>query len=294
MLKASDYRLEVEIDGEPREFKVNKASFLNSQGKSVSQKTGLALMRAAERVTILTEPDSRDETRQVVRKIYLDPHKKSAKAPPRPKANSKAAPKQATKTPPKSALPGPSPDDVEIEKMDLHPAAEYKQPIPDVGVPSNWQKWYPSAKKGAYIEFADGKFSYFRYEVVDIQGDAAVIATVAQLATAISENRVRMTPTLQQQEQFAAAAADAKKPASKQNNNKPAARRSKKSNSKAAPEPAEPETETIVVGGRSLLCEVHRKGKVTTWTCSEVPFDGIVKEEGPNVHRILLDFGHGE
>ena len=44
------------------------------------------------------------------------------------------------------------------------------------------------------------------------------------------------------------------------------------------------------VGEHKLACEVKKEGKSTTWTCPEVPFDGIVKIDAPHQKLELVDF----
>jgi hypothetical protein len=44
------------------------------------------------------------------------------------------------------------------------------------------------------------------------------------------------------------------------------------------------------VGDRTLVCRVTKEGNLTKWICEEVPFEGIVKEEGPQFKHELVDF----
>lgn len=155
----------------------------------------------------------------------------------------------------------------ESSKMpDLRPDANYKGVVADVLVNDHWREWFPSAKRGDFVLVDTGVTGANRHEVLEVVGDTVVIASIHQAGSGKVESRVRMKP-----------GPEAVKP--------PGA---------SAPLPVESSSnETIVVDGRSLNCEIRKKGKFTIWYCSEVPFDGIVKRESSQSRETLIAFGRG-
>ena len=301
------FRLQVRFNRNGRGFKIKEATFTDSQGEPISQAEGLEQLKSAKRVTIKTKPDPKQKQSSVAAEIQIDPGKKSKRGKaagsdaknkkdgmgdqPEVASNEGKPPKVL---PQKNILPKAS-------KLDLRPAAEWKERIPDVRVQERWYRWYGAAKKGDFVEYDQGgeeKSSWIRYEVVDVDGDKVTIATILQVSNEKTENRARVVPGKDQLQ----AIADASKP--------PASKTSKSANksekiSKESKEPSGGDIETLTIGGHDLRCHVVKtpanKARLilssSKWTCSEVPFDGLVKEEidgGAKSRKVLIDFGHGE
>jgi hypothetical protein len=135
--------------------------------------------------------------------------------------------------------------------------------------PGFWEKkWFPSAKKGDFVQYesvhkSDPRVD-FRREVIEVTWDSAVVAETNKDSRGSLEQRVRMR---------ADPVPDRYRP----------------------PVERSLGTETITVAGRALVCrKTKRENQVTCWACDEVPFDGLVKEVHPNgIVRQLVDFGRG-
>lgn len=150
--------------------------------------------------------------------------------------------------------------------FDLRPDPNFKGPIVDVHAPPELSKWFPTAKKGDFIEIETSGLRT-RQEVIEVAGEFVIIATVNQLGsdTGKSERRVRM---------------DAAPPG------------------KPLPPPpswyGEPVgLEALVVSNRPLECQIMKSDMWTHWICGEVPFDQIVKAERAEGVRVLRAFGRG-
>lgn len=158
------------------------------------------------------------------------------------------------------------------EKVDLRPDPNFSGQIIESSVPEELSKWFPTAKKGDFVEFEavhdDGRGGVLigrdRHEVLEIDGEWALIASVHQLAAHRDENRVRMK-----------VAADKPWP----------------------PAPAWPPKplgdQTIAAAGRQFHCQGVKHGGVTSWYCDEVPYNRVVKEEQHGVPKTLVAFGRG-
>ncbi len=175
-------------------------------------------------------------------------------------------PKVAAREPASPPVPA-APAQATAERPDLRPDPNYKDPIADVGVNSNWSKWFPTAKKGDFVELDSDAGIRHRHEVVDVVGDSAIITTIHHTGSSKLESRVKM------------------KVLPKSMTPPPGMQ---------GPAAKNVGAETISVQGRELKCQVVKLGAQTTWYCDEVPFDGIVKEaQGPRVEATLIAFGRG-
>ena len=300
-------RLQVRFNRNGRGFKIKDAKFKNSAGEPISQAEGLEQLKSAKTVTIKTKPDPKQKQSNIAAEIQIDPEKKSKRG----KSTSSDAKNKTEEMDDQSEVASTEGKPLKVlpkknilpkaSKMDLRPAAEWKERIPDVRVQDRWYRWYGRAKKGDFVEYdqgGDDSSSWVRYEVVDVDGDKVTIATILQVSTEKTENRARVVPGKDQLQAIAEASKPPEKKTSKPANNS-------EKMPKGSKEPSNDDTETLTVAGHDLRCKVVKipanKARLllssSKWTCDEVPFDGLVKEEidgGSKSRKTLIDLGHGE
>ena len=248
-------KVQLEIEGKPQWFKLNKARFFNEQGKSISHKSGMGLLASAATLTVSAEPDPHDTDLQIATEVHYTGEKRDNVA----KGNTaKTRPAHATGKHPKDPEP--------LERLDLHPDPNYKGPVADVAVPSDLMRWFPTARVGDFTEYAIDERSWFRYEVVSKEGGAVVLATVGQIESVKTESRVRMTLAAGQKSQAG----------------------------KEPPHSGKTSQEVVSVNGHDLKCVLRKVGQGTEWYCPEVPLTGVVKLESPGTNKTLVDFGRGK
>jgi len=135
-----------------------------------------------------------------------------------------------------------------------------------------WAKYLPTAKVGDFVEYKSGKDDDpGRQEVMEVGKDYVIVAKVSYILGHRSEDRVKFK--LQGSSGGKASSAGGKKPPSNKGK----------------------ETEELTVGDKKVKCEVEKAagGKLTKWRSSDVPLDGLVKEESRNFKYTLTDFGRG-
>jgi hypothetical protein len=253
----ADSLMVIEVEGQQHQIKIDPACMIwDESGKRVSYVNGKKLMPSAQRVTVKAVPHNADPKLEIAQEVHINPGKENAKpadtTPPSRSASKKGASGGLNRN---------------VEKLDLRPDPNFNDKLADVAVPSHLLRWFPSGKVGDFVEQSKGKNGWARYELVAIEGNAAIIATVVQIETVKQELRVRMKLAPDQQK---FAGINAKLPPGKVSG-----------------------TENITVGDRTLKCTVIKDGKATTWYCPDVPLDGIVKKDTVNGNTMLLDFGKG-
>ncbi|HVX62805.1 MAG TPA: hypothetical protein VHC19_19455 [Pirellulales bacterium] len=164
-----------------------------------------------------------------------------------------------------AAVPAPA-------KFDLRPDPNFKGPIPERSVTWELSQWFPTARKGDFVEFEavlgrgpqGDVVRRERHEVLDVVGEYAIIASVDQLDTHKNENRVKMKVA---------------------------------ANEPWPPRPSWPPkalgAQTIMAAGRQFPCEGVKYGGVTAWYCDEVPYNRTVKHEQHGVNKMLIAYGRG-
>ncbi|HWB10746.1 MAG TPA: hypothetical protein VG826_16065 [Pirellulales bacterium] len=257
------------IPGAPQHLQVMIKKMTPDRG--LASEVGSQLDKAlAER-----KPDKSRATKPTTTSATSEDHAASrpeAVANPRKTRNTADAegPKSGTAAP----AGGSPPDAFPIaQKPQLRPDPNYKGDVADVPANSFWRKWLPTAKKGDFIEYEEGAVVEFEKgvpsrthrEVVDVVGEFAIIASVHQIGGSTIETRVRMKVGPEAE----------KTPGTR--GSRPAVG-----------------SETISVAGRQLKCQVAKEGTATIWSCDEVPFDGVVKEERPGARQRLVAFGRGD
>ena len=158
------------------------------------------------------------------------------------------------------------------KNANLKPDPDYKgNAIEALPPDAYWAKYLPTAKVGDFVEYKSGNDDNpGRQEVMEVGKDYVIVAKVSYILGHRSETRTKFK--LQGSSGGKASSAGGKKPPSKGK-----------------------ETEEITVGDKKIKCEVEKTagGKVSKWHSSEVPLDGLVKEESRNFKYTLVDFGHG-
>ena len=191
----------------------------------------------------------------------------------------------------------------------------------------DWNAYYAHAQVGDFILYRQGD-EPGRREIVEVGEEYVIEAKVFYVLGTRDEDRIRYQPAMPQpgaggdsegkkpsksdSSSPSASAKTAKSPASKAPSKSskstspskakltPAQRReqakAKTSSKSSGSAPAAlPETETLTVAGRELVCTIRRNtaGDYHEWICPDVPFDGKVKDDSRRGYE-LLDFGRGK
>ena len=202
------------------------------------------------------------------------------------------------------------------EGVDLKPDPKFNGMVFDSNLrEKDWNAYYSQAKIGDFIEYRRSD-EPGRREIVEVGSDYVVEAKVFYILGHRDEMRIKFKPFVEHPLPGASAVPKKAEPASapktepapaktsKSNtSSKSSAKSSKlserakamaKEKSQKSAAPREPETETITVAGRELVCTIRKNSAGTKeWICPEVPFDGMVKNDS-RVRYELTDFGRGK
>jgi hypothetical protein len=212
------------------------------------------------------------------------------------------------------------------EGVDLKPDPKYDGMVFESNLrEKDWDAYYAKAKVGDFIQYRSSD-EPGRREIVEVGSDYVVEAKVFYILGHRDEMRIKFRafverpltgapPTIRK-----TTSDEPKKTTKSQTSTKTAEKtptKPSKSSSKTsktedkrterakamakskekAREPAaprEPETETITVAGRKLVCTIRKNSAGTKeWICPDVPFDGMVKNDS-RLHYQLVDFGWGK
>ena len=206
---------------------------------------------------------------------------------------------------------------------DVKPDPNYKGIVLENNVrEKDWNVYYARAKVGDFIEYRHGSDREpSRQEVVEVGPDFVLVAKVFYILGHRDEQRIKQRPFVEKPLPGAESAGKQRTPSSDSNKTaksepttrKPSEKSKSKGTSKSSasklterakavakgksrepPPPREPETETITVGGRELVCTIRKNSAGTKeWICADVPFDGKVKDDS-RLRYELTDFGWGK
>ncbi len=180
----ADSLMVIDVEGEQHKIKVDPACMIwDESGKRVSYVNGNKLLPSAQRVTVKAVPHNADPKLEVAQEIHINPGKENTK-PADTTSPSRGASKKGGA--------GAGGLNRKVEKLDLRPDPNFNEKLADVAVPSHLLRWFPTAKVGDFVEQSTGFNGLARYELVAIEGNAAIIATVVQIETVKKELRVRM------------------------------------------------------------------------------------------------------
>ena len=187
--------------------------------------------------------------------------------------------------------------------VDLKPSPDFDGKLIDVYPTSpELDRYFRSAHVGDFVEYKNGDDGS-RDEILEVGDGFVVHARVAALLGSRTEHRTRVLLQPAEGKAQAASSKGGSKPAKMSDKapKKAAKGDSKKKSKKVKSAPKEAEgakeeagdTEELTVGERTLVCQIKKEGKVTKWISAEVPFEGIVKVDGPHHKSQLVDFQRG-
>lgn len=157
-------------------------------------------------------------------------------------------------------------------------------------MPSNWATYWPTAKVGDFLVQED-KWGRLREEVVAITKDSIVVARV--IDNTLGDKSRHMELRFKYQVPQAKSKTTPPKGTGKASNNSNTKNKSSKS-SKKGDDKKNDVTEMIKVGDQQIECTKQKMGTITRWYSPLLPFDGIVKQDAPDVKFVVVSFGRGK